>query len=90
MKVPVLVMLSLIYFTGTACAEGVIELPAARHNVMFPHKKHQKMIRNCRKCHEKSPGVIEDMGKEWAHKTCRGCHEDGGKGPTICTGCHKK
>ena len=90
MKKTVVMMLAVVAFAGTAFAEEYIELPASRHNVMFPHRKHQKLIKDCKKCHEENPGVVEDLGKEWAHKTCRGCHESAEKGPRICTGCHRK
>lgn len=51
------------------------------------------MLKDCKKCHENSPGKIKELGKDWAHKTCKGCHTEGfngKKGPTACTGCHKK
>ncbi|MDD2899458.1 MAG: cytochrome c3 family protein [Desulfuromonadaceae bacterium] len=80
-------------FAGTALAADVIELPASMGKVTFPHKKHQEMLKDCKKCHEKGPGKIKELGKDWAHKTCKGCHTEGfngKKGPTACKDCHKK
>ena len=84
---------ALIVFTaGTALAAGPesISLPAKMGNVSFPHKKHQELLKECKICHEKGPGKIEGLGKDWAHKTCKGCHEEKKKGPTKCGECHKK
>ena len=67
-----------------------ISLPASMGNVSFPHKKHQEQLKDCGKCHEKGPGKITELGKDWAHKTCKGCHTEMKKGPTSCTDCHKK
>lgn len=80
-------------FAGTAIAADVIELPASMGKVTFPHKKHQQMLKDCKKCHAKAPGKIAELGKDWAHKTCTGCHSEGfngKKGPVGCKDCHKK
>jgi Cytochrome c7 and related cytochrome c len=90
MKKTVIALFALAAFAGTAFAADVIELPASKGNVSFPHKKHQEMLKDCKKCHEKGPGKIADLGKEWAHKTCKGCHTEMGKGPKACNDCHKK
>ncbi|MDU0460912.1 MAG: cytochrome c7 [Geobacteraceae bacterium] len=87
MKKTVIAMLALVAFAGTAFAADVIEL---KRGVKFPHKKHQEMLKDCKKCHEKGPGKIAGFGKDWAHKTCKGCHTDMKKGPTSCNDCHKK
>ena len=29
----------------------------------FPHRKHQEMLKDCKKCHEKGPGTIKDSAK---------------------------
>lgn len=71
-------------------AEDIKTFPAKPGNVTFNHKKHQEMLKDCKICHEKGPGKIEGFGKEWAHKTCKGCHTDKGAGPTKCFDCHKK
>lgn len=69
-------------------ADSVIELPAARGNIPFPHKKHQGMPINCSTCHEPGPWKIKGLGKEWGHTVCRGCHGDTTKAPINCSGCH--
>lgn len=80
--------------TGLAYAAGsaVVQLPAKNGNVTFPHKMHQEMKEMaCTKCHESDQGgKIADLGKDWAHKTCKGCHTEMGKGPVKCNECHKK
>ncbi len=80
--------------TGLAYAAGsaVVQLPAKNGNVTFPHKMHQEMKEMaCTKCHETDQGgKIADLGKDWAHKTCKGCHTEMGKGPVKCNECHKK
>lgn len=83
-----------IFCSGLAVAadEAVVVLPAKNGNVTFPHKKHKDMKElKCTNCHETDKGgKIADLGKDWAHKTCTGCHKEKGKGPTKCTECHKK
>ncbi len=71
-------------------AADVITLPAKNGNVTFNHKKHQETLKDCKLCHEKGPGKIEGLGKDWAHKTCKGCHAEKNAGPTKCGECHKK
>lgn len=83
-------LVSLVAFVGTANAADIIDLPASMGKVVFPHREHQEIIKDCKKCHEKGPGMISELGKEWAHKTCRGCHTAMEKGPVKCTDCHKK
>ena len=75
-----------------AADNTVVILPAKNGNVSFPHKKHQDMKEMaCTNCHETDKGgKIAELGKDWAHKTCKGCHTDKGKGPTKCNECHKK
>jgi hypothetical protein len=92
MKKTVIVLLSIAAFAATAFASGPesIVLPASIGTVTFPHKMHQEMLKDCKKCHEKGPGKIADLGKEWAHKTCKGCHTEMKKGPVGCKDCHKK
>jgi len=75
---------------ATAADNAVVVLPAKNGNVTFPHKKHQDAMA-CTTCHEtKEGGKIAGLGKDWAHKTCKGCHADKGKGPTKCSECHVK
>ena len=83
----VIVLISLVAFAGSAFAADVMEL---KRGVKFNHKAHQEMLKDCKKCHEKAPGKIEGFGKDFAHKTCKGCHTEGKKGPTSCKDCHKQ
>lgn len=81
-----------MFSAGFACAADTIVLPAKNGNVTFPHKKHQEIKeKGCTSCHESDKGgKIVGLGKDWAHKTCKGCHEEMKKGPTKCGECHKK
>lgn len=82
-----------LFTAGLAVAAGpaTITLPAKMGNVTFPHAKHQEMLKDCKKCHATAAGgKIEGFGKDMAHKTCKGCHEEMKKGPTKCGECHKK
>jgi len=80
-------------FGGAALASDVIVLKAKNGDVTFNHKMHAeaKMAKGCTACHETDKGgAIAGLGKDWAHKTCKGCHSEMGKGPTKCGECHKK
>jgi len=79
-----------LFTAGTALAADTITLPAKNGDVTFTHKKHQEALKDCKICHEKGPGKIEGLGKDWAHKTCKGCHEEKKAGPAKCAECHKK
>ena len=81
-----------IFSAGVVLAAGpeTLTFPAKMGAVTFPHKKHQEMLKDCKICHQAGPGKIADFGKDWAHKTCKGCHAEKGVGPTKCSGCHKK
>ncbi len=80
-----------LFTAGMALAAGpeTLTFPTKMGTVTFPHAKHQSL--GCTKCHAtEQGGKIEGFGKDWAHKTCKGCHTDMGKGPTKCNECHKK
>ena len=82
-----------LFCAGFATADdAVVVLPAKNGNITFPHKKHQDMKEMaCTTCHETDKGgKIAALGKDWAHKTCKGCHEEKKMGPTKCGECHKK
>ena len=85
-------MLALTLTFGVAAAQAadVMEFPASMGKVSFNHKKHQESLKDCALCHDKGPGKIEGFGKEWAHKSCKGCHAEKKAGPTACGDCHKK
>jgi cytochrome c553 len=81
-----------LFCASIAAAQGppTLTLKASMGNVTFPHKAHQSRMK-CTTCHQSEKGgKIEGFGKDWAHKTCKGCHQEQGKGPTKCNGCHKK
>ncbi len=90
MKKIAIAMVAVIAFAGVAFAADVMEFPASMGKVTFNHKKHQETLKDCKLCHEKGPGKIEGFGKDFAHKTCKGCHEEKKAGPTKCGDCHKK
>ena len=90
MKKTAVILLALAALAGTAFAADVIELPASMGKISFPHKKHQEILKDCKKCHAKGPGKIAELGKAWAHKTCQGCHIAMKMGPKSCKDCHKK
>ena len=93
MKRTIIALFAVAAFAGTAVAAGpeTITLPAKPGDVSFPHKKHQEPLKNdCKACHEKSPGKIEGLNKEWAHNTCMGCHTEKKAVSIACTGCHVK
>lgn len=72
-----------------AFAADVYTYEAKNGTVTFDHKTHVERIGgDCAKCHEGTPAAI-DVNKDWAHKTCTGCHKEM-NGPTKCNDCHKK
>ncbi len=80
-----------LFTAGLAMAQGpeTLTFPTKMGTVTFPHKTHQAL--GCTKCHAtEQGGKIEGFSKDWAHKTCKGCHEEMKKGPTKCGECHKK
>jgi len=88
MKATVLTALFMTVSVSSTLAAELLRLPASEGEVRFPHKKHQGMLKDCIICHENGPGRIENLGKEWAHATCKGCHLKARKGPVECIGCH--
>jgi hypothetical protein len=90
MKKTIAFMIVATMFSGAAFAGDIIELPASMGKISFPHKRHQELLKDCTKCHEKGPGKISELNKNWAHKNCKGCHEMMKKGPVGCKDCHKK
>jgi len=87
MKKSIVALFAVVAFAGTAFGADVIEM---KKGVTFNHKEHKAAVGDCKKCHEKGIGKIEGFGKDWAHKSCKGCHADMKKGPTGCKDCHKK
>lgn len=87
MNKSVIAMFALFAFAGSAFAADVIDL---KRGVKFTHKQHSEVVNDCTKCHAGEPGKIADFGKDWAHKSCKGCHTELKKGPTSCKGCHNQ
>ena len=80
-------MLTVTVFAGSAFAADMIEM---KKGVKFNHKAHVEALKDCTKCHASADGgKIEGFGKDWAHKSCKGCHTEMKKGPTACKECHK-
>ena len=93
MKYLILSITAFMFTVGTALCGDIVTLPAKNGNVSFTHSKHQaiKQEKGCTACHETlEGGKIAGLGKEWAHKICRGCHAEMDKGPVNCVDCHKK
>ncbi len=87
-KVISAVALTLICAVSAMGADTIV-LKAKNGDVTLNHAKHQAL--GCTKCHaSEKGGKIADLGKDWAHKTCKGCHAEKGQGPTKCGECHKK
>jgi len=83
----IMVALCLVAFAGSAFAADSITM---KKGVVFNHKAHSEALKDCTKCHKDAAGgKIEGFGKDWAHKSCKGCHTDMKKGPTSCKECHK-
>jgi len=87
MKSSIIAIFAITAFAGTVFAADVIEM---KKGVKFNHKAHQELLKDCTKCHAAAAGgKIEGFGKDYAHKSCKGCHSEGKKGPTACKECHK-
>ncbi|WP_306532978.1 cytochrome c7 [Geobacter sp.] len=83
--------LTLFCAAGALAHDKVVVLEAKNGNVTFEHAKHKGVKGDCKACHEsEAGGKIAGMGKDWAHKTCIGCHKEMAKGPQKCGECHKK
>jgi predicted CXXCH cytochrome family protein len=70
-----------------------MEFPAKNGMVIFYHNNHVNEVKgDCTVCHDKTPGRIQDFGRDYAHRICIDCHKDpnGAEGPTKCDECHKK
>ncbi|MDD2541464.1 MAG: cytochrome c3 family protein [Desulfuromonadaceae bacterium] len=90
-------VLVLLFSSVCFAGEGpeIIILHASKGDVDFTHWQHQTDLGDdCSKCHADEPGKITELGRDWAHNTCLGCHLKAPigskKGPTLCFGCHNK
>jgi hypothetical protein len=73
------------YNSNSRVAGDILTL---KKGVSFTHGAHQQRF-DCAKCHANGSGSIAGFGKDWSHKTCKGCHADMKQGPTSCKDCHK-
>jgi formate dehydrogenase maturation protein FdhE len=88
MKKMIIAVMAVAAFTGSALAADTIEM---KRQVTFKHKAHAEALKDCTKCHASAAGgKIDGFGKDFAHKTCKGCHAEMSKGPVKCDGCHAK
>ena len=74
---------------AAAPPESVV-MKAKNGNVTFDHKKHSADPASCKACHGEGAPAKLTLGKDPAHKLCKGCHEEKKAGPTKCGECHKK
>jgi len=66
-----------------------IILEASNGDVTFTHGVHADTVA-CLTCHGEGAPTAFGINKDVAHKLCKGCHKDGGAGPTGCRDCHIK
>lgn len=72
----------------TAAPDEIV-IEASYGKVTLPHSMHAESY-ECSICHGDAAPAAFVLGKETAHKVCKGCHKDEGAGPTGCKGCHVK
>ncbi|HSQ78700.1 MAG TPA: cytochrome c3 family protein [Nitrospirota bacterium] len=88
-KVLAIVLMVLFVVASAAVAADMITMSAKTGDVTFNHKVHGDSV-GCKACHgEGTPGKLT-LGKDAAHKLCKGCHDTKKAGPTKCMDCHKK
>ena len=88
-KVLAIVLMVLFVVASVAVAEDMMTMKAKTGDVTFNHKVHGDSV-GCPACHgEGTPGKLT-LGKDAAHKLCKGCHDTKKSGPTKCMDCHKK
>jgi predicted CXXCH cytochrome family protein len=81
--------LMVVFAATAALAADTVVLNAKNGNVTFDHKKHSASG-DCKACHGEGTPAKLTLGKDAAHKLCKGCHETKKAGPTKCGECHKK
>lgn len=89
MKKVLAVALMVAFAASAAFAADTVVLKAKNGNVTFDHKKHSA-TGDCKTCHGEGTPAKLTLGKDAAHKLCKGCHETKKAGPTKCGECHKK
>ena len=82
-------VLMVAFAASMAAAADSVTMNAKNGNVTFDHKAHSA-ANECKVCHgDAAPGKLT-LGKDAAHKLCKGCHDAKKQGPTKCGECHKK
>lgn len=89
MKKVLAVVLMVAFASTAAFAADQVTMKAKNGNVTFDHKKHSASG-DCKVCHGEGTPAKLTLGKDAAHKLCKGCHETKKAGPTKCGECHKK
>lgn len=89
MKKVLAVVLMVAFSASAAFAADTVVIKAKNGNVTFDHKKHSA-AGDCKACHGEGTPAKLTLGKDAAHKLCKGCHETKKAGPTKCGECHKK
>ena len=88
-KVLAIVLMILFVVASLAIAADTRTMPSKTGNVTFNHKVHGEKV-GCNACHTEGTPAKLTLGKDSAHKLCKGCHETKKAGPTKCMDCHKK
>jgi predicted CXXCH cytochrome family protein len=80
----------MVAFAATmAAAADTVTMKAKNGDVTFNHKAHSASG-DCKACHGEATPAKLTLGKDAAHKLCKGCHEAKKQGPVKCGECHKK
>ena len=79
-----------LFTAGIAMAADTIDLSGQERRRDLPPQDAPGSTEGLQGMPRKAGGKIEGFGKDWAHKTCKGCHQEKAKGPTKCGDCHKK
>ncbi len=88
-KTLAVIILGVFFIAAFASAADMMTLKAKNGDVTFNHKTHGDSL-TCKPCHgDGTPGKLS-LGKDAAHKQCKGCHDSKKAGPTKCMDCHKK
>jgi hypothetical protein len=80
-----ILILMIVLVSQSVYASEIIKLGK---DVSFNHTTHAT-ANKCNACHILRVGKIDGIGKNYAHKECKGCHAKT-SGPTMCKGCHTK
>lgn len=89
MKKLVVAVLMILFVASLAGAADMMTIKTKQGDVTFNHKVHGESLK-CNTCHTKGePGKLT-LGRDAAHKLCKGCHETKKAGPVKCFDCHKK